>query len=650
MLVLMSATGPKNRWMGALVGLGWGAVWGLLVPLTPLASLDRQSRDWLSRWQVQTPLPEAVTIVGIDGELEDRRTSDRRLPDFYLEPDTYAVLLERLLGDAKAKAVLLALPRSFNKVSGIGEQDRRLRAVIDRYNGRVVLEAVPFNGEVDIFNNLLPYGDDLRLTVPLEQMVGVRQFLEDPDGIVRRSRTGINLERTDSGGIQTFFSVDFLAVRKFLGRSPRGFGPDERIHYYGPAGTFERYPVERICPPDPLQGCSPVKDSAVLKRFAGKLVIVGHVDGHPEASIVQTPFGPMDALNVHANLAANLLQGRADRMLPPLWDLLLILGFGVLSGWCLDQRYARWLAPALLVGFAAVMLAASRAEPTLLLPVLPPLAAFVFTGNTLFYLRARAATRARLTAQQEEINRLRRAEREAILKQAKKLLFRVATDIHDRPLQELKLVMDNLEELLLILPAPSPEAHAVDEALAALQQVGRAIRVELNDLRQVAAKLEITPSLKDGLHAGLHAELDRLLDAGELTLTVERDIMPLEEPSADSTWLDAREDLFRFFKEALVNVIRHAQPHGAGWLRVELAQQGYTAHLVVENDGPFLTASATGGGYGTKIMNTIAGELPGGSWQRTDRAQGGVTVALSWRMPTAAAAASAAQPPILIDR
>ncbi|WP_187293907.1 CHASE2 domain-containing protein [Gloeobacter kilaueensis] len=627
----MSGVRSNNRLLGALVGLGWGAFWGLIIPLTPLISLDRQSRDWLARFQVQSPVPKEVVILGIDGQIRGHRP-----PDFYLEPASYAALLKRLLTAAKAKVVLLTLPNSFSKLGNPDDQyDRPLHDAIARYDRQVVLEAVPFNNrQVDTFNNLLPYGDDLQLKVPLDDLIGVRQFLVDPDNIVRRTQVAVNLNRLDGGGLQSFFSADFLAVRKFLGYSPHAPGANDRIHFFGPDRTFSEYPVELLCPPDPFEGCGPLPDKTVLDRFRGKLVIVGHVDDHPEATTVETPFGSMDALDLHANIVGDLLTGQSDRTLPPPWDLLLVLGFGMVSGLCFTLKPARILVSGLLVAFALLVFVCLRSEPTLLLPVMPMLAAFVFAGNTLFYLRSRAATQARFLAQQEEINRLRRAEREAILNQTKKLLFRVATDIHDRPLQEMKLVMDKLEDLLLGLPGQSPEAQAIDEAILALQAVGRDIRIELNDLREVAAKLEITPALKDGLHAGLHAELDRLRDSGELKLAIERRIRPLIEPAADSRWLDAREDLFRFFKEALTNVIRHAQPHGAALLWVELGQSDSEAYLIVENDGPSPGTATTGGGYGTKVMNTIAGELTGGDWQRVARPEGGTRVLLRWQMPT----------------
>ncbi|MBC8122503.1 MAG: CHASE2 domain-containing protein, partial [Gemmatimonadaceae bacterium] len=446
-----------------------------------------------------------------------------------------------------------------------------------------------------------------------------------------------------------------LAVRKFLGRSVLPIYEQDRIHFFGPERTFTEYGIEDVCPPDPLEGCGNLKDPSILERFTGKIVLVGIVDGYQDTPEESTPAGKMDALDLHANIIAGLLSGTVDRQLSLWIDGLVTVLVGVAGGWALNTRRAAWASGGVVLVYAAVvLLALSSPHSPLILPVIPPLAAFACTALTLGGLAFTRQTRQRLKAQEEELNRLRRAEREAILNQAKKLLYRVATDIHDRPLQELKLVMDQLEQLLFELPEQASKAQIdkrLDQALVSLQNVGRSIRVELNDLRQVAAKLEITPALKNGLHAGLHSELNRLVENGELHLNIERAIKPLLEPSADSQWLDEREDLFRFFKEALNNAIRHGQARGGTRLRVELAQTGALARLVVENDGP-ATQLPTGeqpatvltpegapddharGGYGTKVMNTIAGELLAGKWERVFMPDGGVRVVLLWQMST----------------
>jgi signal transduction histidine kinase len=620
------ASGLSNRWLGSIVGLVWGVLWSLFIPLTPLVSLDLQSRDWFAGLQPRIAAPKEIAIVGISGQSS------------YVLPAAYASLIDRILRQGGANVILLSLPNEYSRPAGNDYYDP-LKQAIARYKDRLILEGIPtaqgLERSIDIFSNLLPFNNsELNYSVDPNQLVGVREFLVDPDQIVRRTQLRINLKRSDSGIFETFYSADFLVVRQNAGRSPKILSPQDRLYLFGSDGNFTNISFNTLCPlqKDQEDRCGKLADPKILDGLRNHIVLVGNVGDHPDAINVETMVGPMNTLVLHANIIAGLLTGRRWHYLPQGLEILLVFVFSLVSGVALGMRH-RYISIALVLGYVALTFGMALQPFGLLLPIIPGLAAFVFIGNTLFYFRRIEATRLRLAAQEKELERLRRAEREAILNQARKLLYRVATDIHDRPLQELKLVMDQLEEQLIDLPAESELAISLDRCIVELQEVGRSIRLELNDLRTVAAKLEITPALKAGLHAGLEAELDRLIASGDLQLRVERHIFPLIEPTADSQWLDAREDLFRFFKEALANVLRHAQPKGATWVAVTLAQSADQATLKVENDGPPLGIAAPSGGYGTKVLNTIAKELPAGTWERQERKEGGVAVTLHWNMP-----------------
>lgn len=177
-----------------------------------------------------------------------------------------------------------------------------------------------------------------------------------------------------------------------------------------------------------------------------------------------------------------------------------------------------------------------------------------------------------------------------------------------------------------------------------LEAVGRDLRDQLRNTRTMAEKLEITPELHAGLDKGIRQHLQHLVNSGELTLEVEDRLQPLLEPESDSTWIDAREDIFRFFKEAIAKIIRHAQPPNGTATRVSvsLLSQGIQCTLIVENnailtDPPTLDTSRSkySGGYGTKLMATVAAELPGGYWERIPLADGGMQVILTWIDATA---------------
>ena len=155
----------------------------------------------------------------------------------------------------------------------------------------------------------------------------------------------------------------------------------------------------------------------------------------------------------------------------------------------------------------------------------------------------------------------------------------------------------------------------------------------------MAEKLEITPQLQAGLDQGIEQHLQQLIKAGELTLKVESCLQPLIE-SEDSQWMDAREDIYCFFKEAISNVIRHAQPPNgtATKLKVSLSQLETRCTLIIENDATDILALESlsrkrhSGGYGTKLMATIVEELPNGGWERVLLAHGGMQVKLAWKL------------------
>lgn len=154
----------------------------------------------------------------------------------------------------------------------------------------------------------------------------------------------------------------------------------------------------------------------------------------------------------------------------------------------------------------------------------------------------------------------------------------------------------------------------------------------------MAEKLEITPELQAGLEKGIEQHLQQLIKTGELTLKVESCLQPLIE-SEDSQWTDAREDIFCFFKEAISNVIRHAQPPNgtATKVTVSLSQLKTQCRLIIENDVTETLALESisrrhyRGGYSTKLTATIAEELPSGDWEQVP-SHGGMQVRLDWKL------------------
>jgi two-component sensor histidine kinase len=115
------------------------------------------------------------------------------------------------------------------------------------------------------------------------------------------------------------------------------------------------------------------------------------------------------------------------------------------------------------------------------------------------------------------------------------------------------------------------------------------------------------------------------------------ELQPLEEPELSSVWIEQREEIYRFFREALNNVIQHAQaPHGnATQVCISLKQEGDRCTLAIANDSA-IAESISGikkGGYGTKIMNAVICELLDSAWKISAFPNGEVRVTLNWRLP-----------------
>lgn len=177
----------------------------------------------------------------------------------------------------------------------------------------------------------------------------------------------------------------------------------------------------------------------------------------------------------------------------------------------------------------------------------------------------------------------------------------------------------------------------VDLILDKLTDLGQEIRNKLSNIRDLTQTMEVNPILQQGLDIGIKTTIQELVNCGKLTLKVITEIQPLQEPKLNSIWIENREEIYRFFHEALNNVIQHAQPpHGtATQVFVSLEQKGVICTLVIVNDGAILasTYKAKKGGYGTKIMDTIADELLDGVWEISVLPNGEVRVRLSWRLP-----------------
>ncbi len=641
--------------------------------------------------------PEVV-VIGIDGQVDGTAAvnrADNRITngtsngggtvaegqlagptaDFLLDRTNYAALTLQLLEEAEAEVVVLNLPSSFVVPQRLGtdDLDAPLRQIIQQYPNRLVLATRSSESfrqaEINIYNHFLPFSSLLlEYLIPPEDVQGVVQYQTDPDGILRRAQLWGEFRRRDSQRTQPFAFVEALALVKYR--------PDiaERLFQRGNQVVFNplaasqsipKIPIEQVCAGSALGACRGALDPEVRERLRGRVVLVGFVGGYPETFPVMTATGSqVPAVELQAQILSSLLQEMFFQPLPRWAEVLLIHLAGIGTGLVLSLPTASspdpgfssrlkthlgqfsmtlqpWRWPRILVliwgltmGAYGILGGAQFVIWRQVWPLALPLLSTGLTALSTWVTMVLLHNRERLQAQQQELEQMRRAEQEAAVDQARKLLYRVATDIHDQELQELKLVMDDLEMLQWKQDQGIPiEAKVYDQLLQQLEQTGRGIRDQLNDVRTLASKLHVSPTLREGLHKGIEIYIERLVATDVLTLRVEKDLHPLQESSTGS-WLDDREDIMRFFREAMANVISHVQPpKGDGtFVKIQLAQTGSNCCLEVTNDGSEFAPNRRGG-YGTKAMNTIARDLPQGSWQRIHRPEGITCVELRWQMP-----------------
>lgn len=372
-------------------------------------------------------------------------------------------------------------------------------------------------------------------------------------------------------------------------------------------------------------------------NLTNKIVLVGFQYSDKNKSIlIDSPWGnKINTLEFQANILNNLIENNYYYNVPYFIVISIIIIGGILISIFLvkfknfsnykpsDKSYFFIL----LFIFFYLVLVMINWRLRLILPLASPIIIWLLTAISLKLYLIFGLQEDVIQQQQAELYRLQSTEREAIISYSKKLLHRIAASIHDGPLQQLKMIMDNLE--LIQFKQPNSE---LDEVLDKLENFGKEIRIHLNNTDNLSFK--ITPELKEGLHLGIQKKIKQLITNKQLILPVNTNINQLKEPELNSFWIESREDIFRFFCEAINNVIKHVQyPNGnATFVTVNLSQKQAEAKLEIINDGSKINIDTRiRGGYGTKLMSTIASELPQGSWEMVSN-NGLISVILMWNM------------------
>ncbi len=618
------------------LGIGWSLLWSLLLSELPLIQqLDLSQHDRALRLNSpHTPPPEIVLVTITDTDLETWELANK--------PIIYSKLVDRLLDADAAVVVLNLLP---NWVQTSDHPNNPIKTLIQKHSDRLVLvlptssATQPYPTEWRSYEYFLPFSDKSKPLFPPQSILGFAEYepeAKDPQSYLSTARqanlSGQFILSRNLDRIQTLDSVALLALKKFKPQQQPQIPPTPiQIHFWGATGTFRT-----------LEARSLLNNNSSIPQIRNKIVLVGFSDtNNPDAFAIRSPFGElMPAVELQANLVASLLTQSFYRIVP-MWgqNVLILLGGILISKWVVfgklngraRKRYWYWYPILGLGGFgiASVVLFGQG----WILPITLPLFTWTATGMSVFVSLLLGVQRDLINQQQCEIDRLHSIEQTAAISQAKKMLNRLAADIHEGPLQELKLIMDRLEILQF-----NGTASNLDPILDGLENLGHHLRQKLNQTRAIT--LEITPELKSGLDVGIKTKLQQLVDSGELTLQVIQQLEPLEEDEFNSFWLEAREDIYHFFCEAIHNVICHAQPlHGtATKVKISLHQQDTCCTLTIENDGAQVEPSSfersqmfgTSNGYGMKLMETIASELPNGTFEAVALPEGGMRIQLAW--------------------
>ncbi len=632
------------QFLAGCLGIFWSLLYyflSLAIPLTERLELEIQNS--LMKKLSPTDVPRDIILVTIERK---RKAKEIEI----IQPDLYLDLFDGLINIGKASVVILHFPNNWELAeSSIDQENAKEPKRIDRNLAKKIVLAAPVkqfankeNPELPIYNEFLPFQDqELEPEFSPQEVHGFFEYNNSTNFDVNPDIANLSGKflREDDQELTEFKSSVVLALEKHLKRRQEQWELPSQIvwtNFWGVTGTtFESISIESICSLPSDNTCQ--FNMQELEGLENKIILIGFTDKEePNSFFRDSPWGRMPEVERQANLLASLMTDKFYRVVHPFFEVGIVVSGGVLISLLIASPITKlysWYNPwwillslAIVGGYSGLFFVCLLSR--WVLPITQPLLTWTMTAGSV-------AVCLLLKRQQDEIKRLKFSEQEAILDQTRKLVHRTATDIHQRELGELRNAMDCIEILLQKYPAldNDPMWHKI---LPKLEAVGKGIRHQLNDLRSLADKLKITPELRAGLHEGMRMHIKQLRDSGKLRLPVIDHIKPLQEPKLDSAWICAREDIFRFFREAIANIIYHAQPPkgSATEVEVSLFQQENQCTLIIENDGVLDQDSSyqPSCGNGTKTIETIAADLPDGFWERVTLPNGRMLIKLLWNI------------------
>ena len=334
--------------------LGAAIATGANTNLVQLMEYQAQTLFFELRGPVEAP--ENIVILAIDDESLKQADTYLASPQqyAYLEPlqtwpwkrSAYAKAIEQIMA-AGARSVAVNLVWDRPSKYGAAD-DEQLRAVLQRYGGKVTLGAL----YEDIQSR---QGTVNQLTLPLRQFwsgpisVGSINFPIEPDGRIHRLASVYRqqIEQTYRKELISEFKRLSVATLSFSEATLTASGLDypkpkgSRIYFWGPSGTFQNKPFWYV-----LDSYNWNNNLQQGRYFKDKIVLIG-----PTATELKdfhsAPFSqswlypePLSGIEIQANALATLLQGKAPREIIPNAPLkgLFVLVFTVGVGVWLSKR------------------------------------------------------------------------------------------------------------------------------------------------------------------------------------------------------------------------------------------------------------------------------------------------------------------------
>ncbi|MEM7591381.1 MAG: CHASE2 domain-containing protein, partial [Cyanobacteria bacterium P01_A01_bin.83] len=646
-----------------ILGTGFGLFYSVLLrEISWLQKLELNTYDtFLYRKSPQIP-PEEILLIKLDQQYQSRRV----LSNKFSERTFYTSLIGQLL-EHKAAVVVLNLRHYWRDIpdddwKNADSSNSPLKNLVKKHSEQIVL-VTPTNSlshvtdtKLQIYNHFLPTSEDFSQPISPTSVQGFAEYELQNNKTVNLTsfarRVNLIGEFVTSDRLeprQKFDSAFLLAIEKFNQqqtnhnlKTATTFPQTIGVNYW--SSNIESLSVREICVKDVIEKCQVTPNLNLSSHVANKIVVVGFSQGRDLNTLPVTTSTKAEIpfIEFQGHILASLISDQYYRIIPA-WSkwLIHLTGAIIVSGIVIfGMDSSRLTYPKsfflILLGLIAAYLGLTLFfwQNYYTLPVIIPLSIWSASAISTTICLFLGLQKQLINNQQQTIEQLKRAEEKAVILQTRKLLQRIASDLHDTALQDLKILMDRLE-----LESNLDSELIIDS----LESIGQQIREELYSMRQMSQKLEVSSILRSGLDIGIRVSLEQLIDSSQLTLQVVYDLHSLNEPIANSAWIDAREDIYRFFREAISNVIFYAQPpYGqATQVKVSLWRNQDRCFLIVTDDNFQASASSvvettsqrrSSGGYGTKIMETIASELPQGSWSRTNIPEQGTKIELSWNL------------------